>query len=1202
MGVYEPYRGFAPLPERAAERTGLTQMTYAVRQARFSHPVRVPWVALAATLLPLAAAGHNGPRGGGCFEQLSSGHLIAQLEWRQRGSSIERREIPAAPAAQTEFVRVEVDNVDAWIELQDRTGAVLAQSDSAVERSAFQHAYLPAPAAALTLVVTSREPSGLAGTVRVTVIGLDAASRASPEHSECAAAMRQWADGDTGYAHGRAINYGRSTGEPGEARAAFTSAVQAYRAARELLTGPAHISERGELELALSEVDHYALKDWAGSASWGATAAATFAKTHEPYRRARAQAVEASARIELAGSSAAGGRTTQTPSDASEQRAMARRLLRNLSRFHAARGEEYDDAMQLNNIGRTYVAEARFALAIPYFVRAQRAFERLGDATRAAQSLENSAFCDWGLGRLSESVGKYDRALELMPATVRPHLYQMALDNSGLAHHAAGQFEESLRLQSQALDLANRLQLDLGRQRADYGLGITYYALGDPELAADFLQRGLDVSTTGADDGLLHVSILRGLAQIEYEDGHLPEAIAHDSEALRRAARPSTRSRILLHLAQDYAAQGDVQGSRSILNELVAHPPNDDALVRAKALAQLGRLDHAAGAMQLAAQDLVQGIHTLDRYDALEEGFDARVELARVYAEQGRIEPALLELHRALGSAREIRAAIANPEYRTSNVQSLRPALSLQVDLLHAKFAALAQLDGHAAADAVAGESLTAVDGDRAAGFQAWRAEYLEEHANAGLAHLLAESSSLYHGIAERRYQLTVRVDRAGTDDSRARALREDIASLRARLAVLTAEIARRSGGAAHQGRGDAGLPAVPAIQRALPPGRVAIEYWLGTSTAYAWVLRGGGIEWIELGSSEDIGRAAHALHEAMRSPDVTVAARRAACAELYRLTIAPLTHALEHVQELVFIPDGALHYVPFAALLDATRSERPYLVQSYALAVAPALRFVPKGAPASRVSAYAASGSQILLVADPVYAADDPRLGNRADAIVKTHALSTREVLRGMDGTANLERLEASAREAAQIGDIFGAARVDLLQGADATRDGFLARDLAHYRFIHIASHGLIDSEIPELSALILATHDRSGTVRDPYVRAADLLTRTFRAEAVVLSACDTALGKEYGSEGIVGLRYAALARGAQTVVASLWPVADGITARLMSGMYRELVTGGPSASPARSLPVPYALTLAMRRELDNAPQLDPALWAPFTAYVAAD
>jgi CHAT domain-containing protein len=1167
------------------------------RRARdFSGAVILSFVALALVQPASAQA-----RGQSCFDRLSGGRPPLQLQWRQRGSAVERKEIPPAWRGRPLWVRVEKEDVEVGVQALNSSGASVVRSDGPVERSGTEYLYLPVRIGAVTLVITGEEPAHLDGSVRVTFLS-DEGPSAIRGTLDCDAALRQWAEGDLAYAHGRAITLGRISADAGVARAAFETAAKAYMGAREALPGPGHTSERGQLELALAALSYYSLKDWSASARWAQTAADSFAETHESYRRARAQAMEAAAWIELATESAAGGHTVETPLPARTRFSAARELLGRLSEFHATRHEDYDRALQVNNIGLAFFDEARFEPAIPYFSQAQREFERLGDATRAAGALQNIALCDWGLGRLSTALTKFDRALELMPAATRPNVYLMTLNNSGLAHHAAGRFDESLRLQTQALDLATRIQSDQGRERSEYGLGVTYYAIGDRELAGDFLRRGLEISTPEL-DARTRVALLRALAQIEYETGHLPEAVRHDSEALRLASASSARARILLRLAADYAAQGDAAASRRILDELIAHPPNHDELVRAEARVQRGRLLHAAGANQLAEEDLTLGIQTLDRLDSLADRFEARVELARVYAAQGRNEEALAVLRRALEYSREIRGQTANPEYRASIVHALRPAVSLEVDLLHNELTALLEPGRLDAARALAEESLAAVDQDRALGFEAWRAEYFEQHSNTELAHLLSTSSALYRDMAERRYQLAVREDRGGMDDPRARSLREDIARLRVRLGLITSEIARRSGGVDESTSYRSLMSSVPAIEGALEPGQAIVEYWLGASHAYAWVIRNNGTEWFELRPTRDIDRAARALHTAMHSA-ATVAARREACLELYRLVFAPLSPALDGVEDLILIPDGSLHYVPFAALRDPQVSDRPWLVQRFDLSIAPSLRFLPKSTAASG-SIQDAEVSRALIVADPIYAANDPRLGGESKVTAQSHPVQGDEELRGAQDLSQLARLESSAREASQIGALFGAERVDLLHGAGATRDAVLARDLARYRFIHIASHGVIDSEIPQLSALILGRYGSSGPVTDPYLRAADLLTRTFHAEAVVLSACDTALGKEYASEGLVGLRYAALARGAQAVVASLWPVSDVIAARLMTRMYRGILTTDetrPMQTPVARPEVAHALASAMREELVGAPGLDPALWAPFTVYVAGD
>jgi CHAT domain-containing protein len=1137
----------------------------------------------------------------GCLDERSSGRVLARYQWTQRGSTVERRHLPPGPGDYPQLVRVEEHGVDVEIEIEDRTGSVVARSNSPVERSATQYVYLPASLAAATLIVRAQEPAGPEGTIRVTFL---AGGSVPPEGSEdCAGALRQWADGDMSYARGRALTLGRATADTGSARTAFETAARAYSLAREALPGPTHASERGLLELNLAALAYYGLKDWSGSAYWGARASATFAVTHETYRRARAQAIEAAAWIELATRAATVDQTARTPQAAHQQFVAARSQLAALAQLHSTRHEWYDRALQINNIGAAYTYESRFEAAIPYFSRAQRSFESLGETTRSALALQNIGYCDWGLGRLSAALTKFDRAMELMASMERPNLYLIALSNNGLAHYEAGRFDEALRLETQALDLATRLQSSQARARSYFGIGVTYYAIGDRELAADFLRRGLEIATPEL-DARLRVDTLRTLAQIEYESGRLTESTAHDSEALRLATASWARARILLHLAQGYGAQGDETGSRRILDELISHPPSHDELVRAMARVQRARLWHAAGSLQLAQNELLRAIETFDRFDSLADRFEARVELARVYADQGLSAQALTNLRRALRYSLEIRAQTANPEYRTSIVQSLRPALSLEVDLLHARFTELSKQMSFDAAQAVARESLAAVDGDRAGGFQAWRAEYLEQRSDTELARLLSSSSSLYRDMAERRFELGAREDRAGTNDARARVLREDIARLRVRLGLITAEIARRSGSAAEY-VSDVRLEAAKA-DRALTTGHAVIEYWLGTTHAYAWVLKGTTVDWIELPASEEIDRAARGLHAAMRSPAATAAARRELCSQLYRLVLAPLGPKLAGVRELTIVPDRSLHYVPFSALRDPVQSRAPYLVQTSAVSIAPALRFLPDKSPELNSSRRVTAGSRMLIIADPIYAADDPRLGSAGKAVALAASLQdNRGALRGTGVGPDLVRLESSAREASRIRALFGPQNVDLLEGVDATRDAVLARDLAHYRFIHIASHGLIDSEIPQLSALILGTHGSGGPVTDPYLRAADLLTRTFHAQAIVLSACDTALGKEYGNEGLVGLRYAALARGAHSVVATLWPVSDGVAATLMTDMYRGVIASdgaGTGQTQGGGLQVARALATAMREELAREPALDPALWAPFTVYVAGD
>jgi CHAT domain-containing protein len=221
------------------------------------------------------------------------------------------------------------------------------------------------------------------------------------------------------------------------------------------------------------------------------------------------------------------------------------------------------------------------------------------------------------------------------------------------------------------------------------------------------------------------------------------------------------------------------------------------------------------------------------------------------------------------------------------------------------------------------------------------------------------------------------------------------------------------------------------------------------------------------------------------------------------------------------------------------------------------------------------------------VYQSDDPRLA----AIRSTTAPAPRLDQGSLDARRDYRRLPFTAREAEEISAQFPPALVDRLIGLDATRERLLSMDWSQYRYIHIATHGIVDAQVPQLSAVVLGSYDARGNAVDGAVRVSDLALQTLTADVAVFSACDTALGQDVPSEGLIGIGSTTLARGAKAVVASLWPVADEIGARLMTDFYRHLLNDSRGA--------PAALGAAMRSVLSRDAAVDPALWAAYQVYV---
>jgi CHAT domain-containing protein len=230
----------------------------------------------------------------------------------------------------------------------------------------------------------------------------------------------------------------------------------------------------------------------------------------------------------------------------------------------------------------------------------------------------------------------------------------------------------------------------------------------------------------------------------------------------------------------------------------------------------------------------------------------------------------------------------------------------------------------------------------------------------------------------------------------------------------------------------------------------------------------------------------------------------------------------------------------------------------------------------------------QMLLVDDPVYDSADPRVANSsshsADLDIEGSGPAL-TLVRGASG-GPLPRLPGAAREAAAIQSLMPPNSVDRLDGFSASRERFLSSGLDHYRLIHVASHATTDPEIPQASALILSTVNESGKEIDGRVLAADFMGVRLHADTVVLSACDTALGKSVAGEGLIGLQYVVLARGARSVVSSLWPAIDQVTAEVMVKFYSTLLHQHSTVISAWS---------AASRAALKGPYADPGTWGAF-------
>ena len=233
-------------------------------------------------------------------------------------------------------------------------------------------------------------------------------------------------------------------------------------------------------------------------------------------------------------------------------------------------------------------------------------------------------------------------------------------------------------------------------------------------------------------------------------------------------------------------------------------------------------------------------------------------------------------------------------------------------------------------------------------------------------------------------------------------------------------------------------------------------------------------------------------------------------------------------------------------------------------------------------------------MIADPVFSATDERLQSAISVPAVVKAASDKNDSQVFPQTPGilmrdgaLVRLAHASEEADAISNIAPWGTTLVAKGFDASRETAMSSDVGQYQIVHFATHGFLNSEHPELSGLVFTTTDRNGVKTNGLMPLHDIYSLELSAELTVLSACQTALGKEIKGEGLVGLAHAFMAAGSKSVVASLWKVDDRATAVFMADFYESVLQKG--------LPPAAALRAAKLKMMRDKQWSAPYYWAGF-------
>lgn len=351
-------------------------------------------------------------------------------------------------------------------------------------------------------------------------------------------------------------------------------------------------------------------------------------------------------------------------------------------------------------------------------------------------------------------------------------------------------------------------------------------------------------------------------------------------------------------------------------------------------------------------------------------------------------------------------------------------------------------------------------------------------------------------------------------------------------------------------------------IQRLLDGDTLLLEYALGEERSFLWVVGPGSLTAHVLPGRAVIEERARRVHDLLSRSRLRGVQRQAALAasDLADVVLGPAIGRLS-ARRLVIVADGALQYVPFAALPVPGSGERVPLLRDHEVVHLPSASILAL-LRRERAGRRPARGA-VAVVADPVF--DDEPLGLERSG--------------GEVETKGFPRLPHSREEAEAILSLVPPGQGLRALGFDASRETVLSGRLSGYRILHFATHGVADSAHPERSGVVL---------RDGLLRAGEIPGLRLPAELVVLSACRTALGREIRGEGLTGLTHGFFRAGAERLVVSLWNVDDEATSELMSRFYRGMLREGRPAS--------RALREAQLSLLRDPRWQAPYYWAGFT------
>jgi len=822
--------------------------------------------------------------------------------------------------------------------------------------------------------------------------------------------------------------------------------------------------------------------------------------------------------------------------------------------LHWRTDDEYGQAVTLCELGVVSGMLGDSDRALDYLDVGLARAQEAGDLELQAFALRVRASIDMELGELQAAHDEYARVHALLSTAgsraTAGSATEAARALQGLATSLLymGQPEKARQWYGEELSAFEALRDPQGRAFALLGIGSSFEGEHRPDRALEYFQEALGIirmSGPRDSEGLA----LYDLGRVHRELGQPLQAIGdlEAAVALEAADRPARQAQTQIELATAYLQAGKLTAAEA-------------------AFEHAARLGGAAPLVEAAAQ----------------------AGLARIRRDRGDLAAAHSAIGRTLAITEKLRSGVVRPDQRVTFLAARRGYFELYVDLLM-------RLDREQRGAGHDAEALAVSEQARARGLLDLLAK---ERVNVRQG-IPAELKRRETEIGERIARLQTRLwsSRQAQRDAEAQRLRRELDQAEEAEKELDAEMRRRDPAYAAV-RAPEALP-LRRIQELLDERTALLEFFVGEEGSYLFVVTREGLAVHPLPSRRQLDPLVEGVRNAVYT-DSRLRARRYTqdAYELYRQLLLPAAGELRGKPRLVVAPDGPLYGLSFEALLTAAvpdggppRRDLPYLIRERSVSYVPSASVLAQLMTGRAAGGEAAAAGKLFVgFGDP---ARDPDIREDGDGTVTTDSgcapTAGAAPWHGPGvapaGFVQPPPLPAARDEVCRIARLFGGDQAAVFLGPEASEENVKASALVRSaRILHFAAHGLLDEDHPDLSGLRL-TH-AGDSAEDGLLQVREIFNLQLRAELVVLSACQSGLGKEESGEGLIGMTRAFLYAGASSVVVSLWQVDDVSTSDLMVAFYSHLKAG---------LDRSEALRHAQLELIDRSRYSHPYFWAPF-------